>query len=118
MSGRTHEAVLDATQRLSEAAAKRNRALPRPDVIVKGGLERRRIVVRLFDGPCDGQYATMLGYGTTCWQRIPGPGLYWAKYVRSARGEFTFANEIMDQVAAAEWVTNNGRERVMGTYGA
>lgn len=120
--------VRDASAHLASVAAdakKRNRALPRPDVIVPkdnpSGLDRRKIVVRLFEGPCDGQFATLIGYSTTCWQRVPGsPGgpIFFAKYDRSARGEFTFANEIMDQVGAAEWVAKHGRERVMGSNGA
>lgn len=119
--------VRDVSAHLAAVAAdakKRNRALPRPDVIVKGGpagLDRRKIIVKLFDGPCDGQFATLIGFASSCWQRIParpGAPIFFAKYVRSARGEFTFANEIMDQVGAADWVAKHGRERVMGSYGA
>lgn len=120
--------VRDASDRLAAVAAdakKRNRAIRRTDVVVHkpapNGLDRRKIVVRLFEGPCDGEYATLIGFGTTCWQRVPsrpGAAVFFAKYVRSARGEYTFAGEIMDHAAAAEWVASHGRERVMGTYGA
>lgn len=125
------EVVRAASDRLATAAAdakKRNRALPRPDVVVPkdnpGGLDRRVVTIKLIGGPADGVFTQVLGYGRVAWQRIDGPGDYpwFAKYVRSARGEYEWAeadpDAIIDAVSLAEKLAKNGRGRLMGSCGA
>lgn len=115
-----------ATERLT--AAKHNRALPDPKVIVPGAVPRRAVVVKLVGGPCDGTYATILGFGVRCWQRIPGnePVPYFACYTKdfTTRGVFEFASdepivsaiELAGKMAAQQ--ARDGEIRVMGSYGA
>lgn len=99
-------------------AGQLNRALPRPDVIVPGGLARRKVTIHLNGGPCDDVYTTVLGFGTIAWQRIPGKTPYWAKYVRTAQAEYTFDGEVIGLVEMAAKIAAQGRGRVMGSHGA
>lgn len=87
-----------------------------------GTLLRRPVAVKLVGGPCDGQYANVLGFGTSCWQRIPGPTPFWARYIKNlhVRGEFVFDEtaEIIGVVRMMAMIAAQGRGKVQGSYGA
>lgn len=114
-----------AQSRLARAAAERNESLGRRESVTTEGIERRPVIIKLIGGPADGQHATVIGFGRIAWQRIPGKSQmepWFAKYVRSAPGEYTWAeadpDALIDVVAMADKIAKQGRGRVMGSYGA
>lgn len=114
-----------AQSRLARAAAERNESLGRRESVTTEGIERRPVIIKLIGGPADGQHTTVIGFGRIAWQRIPGKSQmepWFAKYVRSAPGEYTWAeadpDALIDVVAMADKIAKQGRGRVMGSYGA
>lgn len=113
-----------AASRLAQVAAERNEALGKRESVVDEGLERRPVIIKLVGGPADGEFTQVIGFGRVAWQRcddrLPG-GPYWAKYLRSAPGEYTWAEQdedaIIDLVTMAEKIAKQGRGRVMGSPG-
>lgn len=111
-----------AQSRLAKIAAERNESLGARESVTSEGLDRRPVIIKLIGGPADGQHATVIGYGRIAWQRIPGktPTQPWfAKYVRSAPGEYTWAkgdpDALIDLVSMADKIARQGRGRVMGS---
>lgn len=114
-----------AASRLAKVAAERNEALGRRESVTTSGLDRRPVIIKLIGGPADGEFTTVIGFGRVAWQRIPGKSEmepWFAKYVRSAPGEYTWAeadpDALVDVVTMADKVARQGRGRVMGSYGA
>lgn len=107
--------------RLAKIAAERNESLGHRESVTTVGVERRPVIVKLIGGPSDGTFTKVVGFGRLCWQKVPGDQKWWAKYVRSAPGEYTFAQDdpdaIIDLVTMAEKINKVGRGRVVGSSG-
>lgn len=58
---------------------------------------QRDVVVRLYDGPCDGTFATIRAFNREVWQRIGQGQQAWCRYVKDLLppGRFRWSGEMV-----------------------
>lgn len=54
-------------------------------------------MVKLTDGPCEGQYAKVLSFGTILWQKVGKREGVWAKYLKNLYkpGEYVWSGQVV-----------------------